>query len=120
MKKWNDIADEFSYTKFVPWATMQGAVQGLGGIPFAPPAEQKKEALDDRTSKLKQLKKDNPGKPPEEVVKSAELRSFFQARLREFNKPLSDVEAIAAFTLIAQPFSQDNGEMTPTMKVRRS
>ncbi len=59
------------------------------------------------------------GKPVEEVVKSPELRSFFQALLREFNKPLSDVEAIAAFTLIAQPFSQDNGEMTPTMKVRR-
>jgi long-chain acyl-CoA synthetase len=59
------------------------------------------------------------GKPAEEIMKSPELRSFFQARLREFNKPLSDVEAIAAFTLIAQPFSQENGEMTPTMKVRR-
>jgi long-chain acyl-CoA synthetase len=59
------------------------------------------------------------GKPPEEIVKSPELRSFFQARLREFNKPLSDVEAIAAFTLIAEPFTQENGEMTPTMKVRR-
>ena len=59
------------------------------------------------------------GKAHEEVVKSPELRALFQARLREFNKPLSDVEAIAAFTLIAQPFSQDNGEMTPTMKVRR-
>ena len=52
-------------------------------------------------------------------MKSNELRSVYQARLREFNKPLSDVEAIAAFTLIATPFSQDNGEMTPTMKVRR-
>lgn len=59
------------------------------------------------------------GKPPEEIVKSPDLRSFFQARMREFNKPLADVEAIAAFTLIAQPFSQENGEMTPTMKVRR-
>jgi long-chain acyl-CoA synthetase len=59
------------------------------------------------------------GKPTEEIVKSPELRSFYQARLREFNQPLSDVEAIAAFTLIAQPFSQENGEMTPTMKVRR-
>jgi long-chain acyl-CoA synthetase len=59
------------------------------------------------------------GKPTDEIVKSPELRSFFQARLREFNRPLSDVEAIAAFTLIASPFTQENGEMTPTMKVRR-
>jgi long-chain acyl-CoA synthetase len=59
------------------------------------------------------------GKPADEIAKSPELRSFYQARLREFNKPLSDVEAIAAFTLIPQPFSQENGEMTPTMKVRR-
>jgi long-chain acyl-CoA synthetase len=59
------------------------------------------------------------GKSPEEIVKSSELRAIFQARLRDFNKPLSDVEAISAFTLIARPFSQDNGEMTPTMKVRR-
>jgi long-chain acyl-CoA synthetase len=59
------------------------------------------------------------GKPADDIVKSAELRSLFQARIREFNKPLSDVEAIAAFTLIAHPFTQENGQMTPTMKVRR-
>ena len=59
------------------------------------------------------------GKPADEIVKSSELRAVFQARLREFNKPLSDVEAISAFTLIAHPFTQENGQMTPTMKVRR-
>ncbi|HVN27848.1 MAG TPA: long-chain fatty acid--CoA ligase [Candidatus Binataceae bacterium] len=58
-------------------------------------------------------------KPHDELVTSSEVRAFFQARMREFNKPLSDVEAISAFTLIAQPFTQENGEMTPTMKVRR-
>jgi long-chain acyl-CoA synthetase len=58
-------------------------------------------------------------KSPEEVVLDPKLRDFFHRRMHEFNKPLSDVEAIAAFTLVAKPFTQENGELTPTMKLRR-
>jgi len=58
-------------------------------------------------------------KPPEEAVIDTKLRDFFHNRIREFNKPLSDVEAIAAFRLVAKPFTQENGELTPTMKLRR-
>jgi len=58
-------------------------------------------------------------KPADEVVQSAVFRQLFQTKLREFNKQLSDVEAISAFTLVANPFSQENGELTPTMKLRR-
>ncbi len=59
------------------------------------------------------------GKPVEEMVKSADLHSLYRARLRDFNRELSDVEAISAFTLVAEPFTQDNGELTPTLKLRR-
>ncbi len=59
------------------------------------------------------------GKPLEEVVRAPEVRAFYHARLREFNKPHSDVEAISAFTLSARPFTQENGELTPTLKLRR-
>ena len=58
-------------------------------------------------------------KATNEVVQSPVLRQLFQAKLREFNKPLSDVEAISSFTLVASPFSQENGELTPTLKLRR-
>ena len=58
-------------------------------------------------------------KAADEVVQSPVLRQLFQAKLREFNKPLSDVEAISSFTLVANPFSQENGELTPTQKLRR-
>jgi long-chain acyl-CoA synthetase len=64
-------------------------------------------------------KNDLAGKSPEELVQEAKLRALYQQKLRDFNKSLSDVEAIAAFTLTAQPFSQENGELTPTLKVRR-
>ena len=59
------------------------------------------------------------GKDPEQLVNEAKVREFFHARIREFNRPLSDVEAIVDFTLTARPFSQDNGELTPTLKLRR-
>jgi long-chain acyl-CoA synthetase len=59
------------------------------------------------------------GKAADEVVQSPVLRQLFQAKLREFNKPLSDVEAISSFTLVANPFSEKNGELTPTLKLRR-
>ena len=59
------------------------------------------------------------GKSPAELVAESKFRSLYQQRLREFNKSLSDVEVIAGFTLLAQPFSQENGELTPTLKVRR-
>jgi long-chain acyl-CoA synthetase len=58
-------------------------------------------------------------KTADEVVQSPPLRQLFQAKLREFNKRLSDVEAISSFTLVANPFSQENGELTPTLKLRR-
>ena len=59
------------------------------------------------------------GREADSLVHEAALRSLFQVRLRNFNRSLSDAEAIVAFTLLATPFSTDNGELTPTLKVRR-
>jgi long-chain acyl-CoA synthetase len=56
---------------------------------------------------------------PEQAVADPALRAFYQARIRELNKGLSDVETIVAFALLARPFSQDSGELTPTLKLRR-
>jgi len=58
-------------------------------------------------------------RPSEQAVADPALRAFYQARIRELNKGLSDVETIVAFALLAHPFSQDNGELTPTLKLRR-
>ncbi|MHB8382288.1 MAG: AMP-dependent synthetase/ligase [Candidatus Binataceae bacterium] len=56
---------------------------------------------------------------PEELVEAPAIRQLFGSKLKEFNKPLSDVEAISAFKLVAHPFTQENGELTPTLKLRR-
>jgi long-chain acyl-CoA synthetase len=47
------------------------------------------------------------------------LKAFIQTRIREINKQLSDVEAVASFTVVPQPFTQENGELTPSLKIRR-
>lgn len=57
--------------------------------------------------------------PRDVVVTDSRVQKIFQTRMREFNQGVSDVEAISTLTLIAQPFTQDNGELTPTMKLRR-
>jgi len=53
------------------------------------------------------------------LAKSPALRTLLQARIHEINKQLSDVEAIVAFTIVPQPFTQENGELTPSLKLRR-
>ncbi|MGB8681538.1 MAG: long-chain fatty acid--CoA ligase [Candidatus Binatus sp.] len=57
-------------------------------------------------------------KNAETLTKSKELKTFVQGRIREINKQLSDVEAVAAFTIVP-PLTQENGELTPSLKVRR-
>ena len=54
-----------------------------------------------------------------EIATSPALRKLLHDRIREINKKMSDVEVIAAFTIVPQPFSQENGELTPSLKVRR-
>jgi long-chain acyl-CoA synthetase len=58
-------------------------------------------------------------RPREQAVTDPALRAFYQARVRELNKGLSDIETIVAFAVLAHPFGQDNGELTPTLKLRR-
>jgi long-chain acyl-CoA synthetase len=53
------------------------------------------------------------------LAKSKELKALLQGRIREINKQMSDVEAIVAFTIVPQPFTQENGELTPSLKIRR-
>ncbi len=53
------------------------------------------------------------------LAKSPELKALLQGRIRAINKQLSDVETIVGFTIVPQPFTQERGELTPSLKVRR-
>jgi len=58
-------------------------------------------------------------KDADALAKSKALKTLIQGRIRDINKHLSDVEAVATFTIVPQPFTQENGELTPSLKVRR-
>jgi long-chain acyl-CoA synthetase len=56
----------------------------------------------------------------EKLIKNPVIFSLFQQRLDEkINPKLSDVEKVKKFILLPQEFSQEQGELTPTLKLRR-
>jgi len=56
---------------------------------------------------------------PADLISMPEIVDFYRRRIDERTRDLGQVEKIKRFTLIATPFTQENGEITPTMKIRR-
>jgi long-chain acyl-CoA synthetase len=56
---------------------------------------------------------------PKALVEEPKVKALFHKQMRQLNHTLADYEAITAFRLIATPFTQENGEVTPTLKLRR-
>ncbi len=55
----------------------------------------------------------------EDLIKKPEIIEFYKGRIDEKSKGLAHFEQIQKFTLMAEPFSIEKGEITPTMKIKR-
>ncbi|MBE0565178.1 MAG: long-chain fatty acid--CoA ligase [Krumholzibacteria bacterium] len=55
----------------------------------------------------------------EELIRLPEVVDLYRRRIREQSLGLAPFEKIRRFTLVAQQFSMQAGEITPTLKVRR-
>lgn len=56
----------------------------------------------------------------EALVKHPKVQDHYEKLVKEVNKHLNQVEQIKKFELLPQPFSLDNGEITPGLgKLRR-
>ena len=55
----------------------------------------------------------------EELLKNPGILSFYRERIDYRTRHLGQVEKVKQFTLLPREFSQENGEMTPTQKIRR-
>lgn len=54
-----------------------------------------------------------------ELTKKPEIRALFQQAVDEFNKTMPSYETIKKFEILPVDFSQETGELTPTLKVKR-
>jgi len=55
----------------------------------------------------------------EDLIARSEIKDFYRKVIDERTRDLGRVEQIKKFTLLAQEFSQEAGEITPTLKLRR-
>jgi long-chain acyl-CoA synthetase len=56
---------------------------------------------------------------PKKLIANPEVVKKYRDTVNELNKPLGRVEQIKNFALIDRVFSQETGELTPTLKVKR-
>lgn len=56
----------------------------------------------------------------EEIVKNPKVIEFYQKKLTEYQQSLSGFEKVKKFTLLPSDFEISSGEITPTLKIKRS
>ena len=56
----------------------------------------------------------------EDLIKNPKIVDFYKQKIETLTKDLAPFEKIKKFTLLAREFTMDAGEITPTMKVRRT
>jgi long-chain acyl-CoA synthetase len=55
----------------------------------------------------------------EALIKNEAVKKLFEAEVAKCNKDLGQVEQIKKFTILPAEWSQETGELTPTLKVKR-
>ena len=53
------------------------------------------------------------------LIKNSDVISFYNKRVAEISGTLARYEQIKKFKLLPEPFSQDKGEITATLKLKR-
>ena len=55
----------------------------------------------------------------QDLIAQPQIVRFFETRIEQHSRELASYERIVKFALLAEPFTIDNGEITPTMKIKR-
>ena len=65
-------------------------------------------------------KKHLPYSSIEELVNDPEVHKMIEARINDYQKGLAPYEQIKRFVLLPKAFTMENGELTNTLKIKRS
>jgi long-chain acyl-CoA synthetase len=57
---------------------------------------------------------------PDELVRDERVRAEIQAAVDEVNSHVGPVEQVKRFEILPEDLSQEGGELTPTLKVKRN
>lgn len=60
-----------------------------------------------------------PTEPARALLEHPDVRRLFKTEIDAHTKELADFERVRRFALLEHPFSQETGELTPTLKVKR-
>ena len=60
-----------------------------------------------------------PERDPVLLAKNPRVEAIMRARVEEINSQLASFEQVKKFVLLGTDFSQETGELTPTLKVKR-
>ncbi len=58
-------------------------------------------------------------KDEKDLVKLKQINELLEKEFNEFQKKLANFERVRKFTLLERPFTIENGEVTPSLKIRR-
>ncbi len=65
-------------------------------------------------------KEHNLQETPEQLAVNADVQASIEAHVEEINKNYARVEQVKKITILPQDLTQENGELTPTLKVKRA
>jgi long-chain acyl-CoA synthetase len=104
------IEDFFKTSKWIDQIVVVGEAQNYMAAIIVPDFEAVA-----KVAKEKGLKFSNNG----ELIDLDEVKDIFKKELRTFSKELASHEKIRDFRLVANEFTVETGEITPTLKVKR-
>lgn len=104
------IEDMFKSSKWIDQVVVVGEAQNFMGALIVPDFDAIKKHARDNGIKTSSV---------EELIAHEEIITLYKQEMRAFSKELASHEKIRDFRILANEFTVETGEITPTMKVKR-